>query len=125
MIVAAGISGDLGTLLATCAWTEIQVVHGDQYASLRRFQAIANVRQSPADNHAHCVRQVTGLHFRLDVRPKYTHVSRGWRIASGTVGRQADALLIDRLPQSFFGCALAPERNTACNKKLRQTCDKP
>ncbi len=45
VVIAAGITDDLGALSVLASGAEVQVVHCNQDASLRRFQTIANVRQ--------------------------------------------------------------------------------
>ncbi len=66
MVVAAGIAGDFCAFDPPGAGREIQVVHGDQDPPLRRLQTVAHVRQRPADDHAHRVRQIAALELFLD-----------------------------------------------------------
>jgi hypothetical protein len=46
--------------------TQVEVVHRDQDAPLRGFQPVAHVRQGPAHDHAHRVREVRVLHLLFD-----------------------------------------------------------
>ena len=66
MIVAAGIAGDLGTLHPACPRREVQVVHRHQDPPLRGLQAVADVGQGPADDHAHGVDQVAVFKLLFD-----------------------------------------------------------
>jgi hypothetical protein len=43
------------------------LVHGIENAPLNRFQAIARIRQSPSDDHAHCVIQVSRAHLLVNI----------------------------------------------------------
>ena len=52
-------------LLVADAGLEPEVVHGHQNAPLDRLQAVADVRQRPADDDAHGVRQVAVAEFVL------------------------------------------------------------
>src|SRR5262249_44904210 len=83
MVVAAGVAADLGTLDPRCRGTEIQVIHSDEDSSLRRLKAIAHVRQSPADNHAHGVSEIAVLWLFFDVERLITltvAIRRGWAL---------------------------------------------
>ena len=66
VVVAAGVAGDLRALHAGGAGRQIEIVHGDQDPPLRRLEPVADVGQGPADDHAHCVRQVTVFELLLD-----------------------------------------------------------
>ena len=66
VVVSGGIPGDLGTLDPRCTGGQVQVVHGDQDASLGGFEPIANVWQCAADDNAHRIRQITFPQFDFD-----------------------------------------------------------
>jgi hypothetical protein len=93
VIVTAGVTGDLRTLLSTTRWAKIQVVHGDQNSSLRRLQTISNIRQSATDDDAHRVSQIACLHLTLNVRPEHSRINWQAAVALGIVGGQAEDLL--------------------------------
>ncbi len=83
MVVAAGVARDLGTFDPRGAGGEIEVVHGDQDPPLGRFQSVAHVGQSPADDDAHRVRQVAVLQLFLD--RQIEHIFWGGAVAAGTL----------------------------------------
>ena len=66
MVIARGISGDLGALAIAARGRQIQVVHRDQNAPLSWLQSVANIRQRPRRNDAHCVVEVRRTHLVLD-----------------------------------------------------------
>ena len=66
VIVTAGVAGDLRALHAAGAGREVQVVHRDQDAPLRRLEPVAHVGQRPADDDAHRVREVAVLELVFD-----------------------------------------------------------
>ena len=55
MVVSARIAGNFRAFDSARRRRKIQVVHGDQNTPLRRFEAVPDIRQRPADNHAHRV----------------------------------------------------------------------
>ena len=66
MVVTARVAGDLGALHAARPGRQVQVVHGDENAPLRRLQSVADVGQGATDDDAHRVRQIAFLEFVLD-----------------------------------------------------------
>ena len=66
VVVAGRVAGDLGALPELRPWAQIQVVHGDEDASLARLQTIPRVRQGALDDHAHRVREVGAPHLLVE-----------------------------------------------------------
>ena len=66
MVVAAGVAGDLAHFDPRGAGRQVQVVHGHQDPPLRGLQAVADVGQRPADDHAHGVGEVALLELVFD-----------------------------------------------------------
>ena len=66
VVITAGVTRNLRALDPSRTGAEVEVVHRDQNATLRRLQTIANVRQGAGDDHAHRIRQVTVFQFLLD-----------------------------------------------------------
>ena len=66
MVVAAGVARDLGALHPGRARGEVEIVHGDENPPLRRLEAVAHVRERPAHDHAHRVREVAILELLFD-----------------------------------------------------------
>ena len=58
MVVTARITDNLRTLTRLGPGPEIQIIHGNKDASLGGLEAVTDIRQSPRDNHAHCVVEV-------------------------------------------------------------------
>ena len=48
-----------------------ELVHGEEYAPMHRFQAVADVRQRPGDDHAHGVVEVRLAQLVLDAAGQY------------------------------------------------------
>src|SRR5690606_34905560 len=44
-----------------------QLAHGEQYATVHWFQAIARIRQRPTDDYAHCVVEVGLFQLVFDI----------------------------------------------------------
>ena len=69
VVVAAGVAGDLGALDGACGrGAEVQVVHRDQDAPLRRLEPVADVGQRPVHDRAHRVGEVAVLQLLLDLQ---------------------------------------------------------
>ena len=66
VIIAVRVADDLRALSGLRARPEVEVVHRDQDAPLRGLQPVAHVRQRPAHDHAHRVREVRILHLLFD-----------------------------------------------------------
>jgi len=63
-------------------------VHGPQHAPVHRFQAIPNVRQSPADNHTHGVIEIGCPHFLFDGNGlNALRINRRWWWRSFDIGQ--------------------------------------
>ena len=95
MIVTASVAADLGTLDSAGARRQVQIVHRHQDSPLRRLQPVAHVRQRPADDDAHRVRQVAIFELFFDRQvdepaEHRIHIARGSLNVFGfvAVGRQ-------------------------------------
>jgi hypothetical protein len=66
VVLTGRVAGDLRTLAVLRARTQVQVVHRDQHASLRRLQAIPHIGERSRNDHAHRVGQVGVLHLLFD-----------------------------------------------------------
>ena len=65
---------DTGALRGGRTGRKIQVVHGDQNATLRRLKAVAYVGKRTTDDHAHRVRKVALLELFFDRHKQQTTV---------------------------------------------------
>ncbi len=68
VVVTGGIAGDLGALTMFGARSELEVVHGDEDAALRGFQAVANVGQCAVHDGGHGIGEVAFLEFVFDLK---------------------------------------------------------
>ncbi len=66
VVVAGGVTGDLGALAELGPGAEIQVVHGYEDAPLGGLQTVSRVRQSALNDHAHGVGQVGTTHLLIE-----------------------------------------------------------
>ena len=86
-------------LLVAEVGPEPEVVHGQQDAPLRRFEAVAHVRQGPADDDAHGVAEVAILEFILDIERRLIAIAARQRgngrrqIGGGSCIRQGGILI--------------------------------
>jgi len=60
-----------------------QLVHGEQDATMNRFEAVAHVWKGPTDDHAHRVIEVTASHLvfeidRDDFLGEFRHAGFRW-----------------------------------------------
>ncbi len=67
VIVAHHVADDLGALAVRPAGDKAAFLAGKQDAAVNRLQTVANIGKGAADDHAHRVIEVTGLHFIDDV----------------------------------------------------------
>ena len=67
MEVAHHLADDLRALAVPAIAREAHVPHAVQHATMRRLEAIADVRQRSPDDHAHRVIHVRALHLVFDV----------------------------------------------------------
>ncbi len=66
VVVARCVAADLRALLLLRARSEVEVVHRDEHAALRRLQSVADVGQRAADDDRHRVIEVGDAHLLLD-----------------------------------------------------------
>ena len=66
VILTDDVTHDAGGLLVGGTVGVTQLSHGEQYASVYRFEAIAHVGQSPADNDAHRIVDIGRTHLLFD-----------------------------------------------------------
>ena len=67
MVPLHGLADDAGAFAGRAGRSQAQVVHGHQDAPLRGLQAIAHIRQGPADDDAHRVGEITILQLIGDI----------------------------------------------------------
>ncbi len=67
VVVARSVAGDLGALPVAPPRREVQVVHRDQDAALRRLEPVADVGKRAGDDDRHRVVDVAGLHLVFDL----------------------------------------------------------
>ena len=67
VVLTDDIAHHAGGLLVGLVPVVAELVHGEQHAPVHRLEAIAHIRQRPADDHAHRVIEVRLLEFVLDV----------------------------------------------------------
>ena len=67
MVFAEDFADDLRALAVGLRRREAQLVHAEENAPVHGLQAVAHVRQRPADDYAHRVIEVRLLHFRFDI----------------------------------------------------------
>ena len=67
VIVAHHVADDLGALAIGPPGDETAFLAGEENAAVDRLQPVAHIRQRTADDHAHRVIEVAGLHFVDDV----------------------------------------------------------
>ena len=67
VIVAACVAADLGALAVMPAGREVQVVHREQDAALRRLEPVTRIRQRARNNHRHRVVEERVFDFIRDV----------------------------------------------------------
>jgi hypothetical protein len=66
VVVARGVTGDLGALPVAPSRREIQVVHCDQDAALRGLEPVADIGERARDDDRHRVVDVAGPHLIFD-----------------------------------------------------------
>ena len=66
VVITAGVARNLSALHSRRSRRKIEVVHGDQNASLGRLETVSYIGQGAADNDAHGVCQVTLFEFLFD-----------------------------------------------------------
>ena len=94
MEVTHDVTDHARTLAVGAGGPHARVVHAEQHTPMHRFEAVANVRQSPAHDHAHGVIEVRRAHL---------------------VG---DLDLLDAAFQCLHG-SLHPPRRPACGRTAR------
>ncbi len=67
VVVARSVAGDLGAFTMFRAWSELEVVHGDEDAALRRLEAVADVGERAVHDGGHGVGEVAFLEFVFDL----------------------------------------------------------
>ena len=67
VIVTHDVADDLGALAIGAAGNEAALVAGEKDAPVNRFQTVTHIWQGAADDHAHRVIEIAGLHFIDDV----------------------------------------------------------
>ncbi len=67
MELAEDFADDLGALAVGLGGGEAQLVHAEENAAVHGLEAVADVGQGAADDHAHGVIEVGLLHFRFDI----------------------------------------------------------
>jgi len=82
MVFPDHIPHDAGALAKRAIRRQAQLVHSVEDAAMHRLEAVAGIRQSPPDNHAHGVFQVGLRHLPLqvggdDARGQFV-VAHGW-----------------------------------------------
>jgi hypothetical protein len=67
VVVADDLADDLRALPMRAVRGKAHLTHGEEDATVRRFQAVAHVGERAPDDHAHRVIQVRAAHFVFDV----------------------------------------------------------
>ena len=62
-----GIPDDTRRFFIGLVWLQIHFVHGIEYTTLYRFQAVPHIGQRTRDNDAHGIVDITFFHFVIDV----------------------------------------------------------
>ena len=84
VVVAGSIATDFRTLEVLLVWSQVEVVHRDEDASLRWFETITNIGERPVHDCAHRVGEVGVLEFAFDV--EIEHCASGERRPFSWVG---------------------------------------
>ena len=67
MVLAHHFADDLGALARGAVGLQAHFVHPEQDAPVHRLEAVADIRQRPAHDHAHGVIEVRAPHFVFDI----------------------------------------------------------
>ena len=67
MVLTQDFAGDLGALARGPVGVQPHLVHAEQDAAMHRLQAVADIGQRAADDHAHGVIEIRPLHLVFDV----------------------------------------------------------
>ena len=67
VVLTDNVADHTGRLLVGLVPVVAQLSHGEEHAAVDRFQAVAHIRQRPADDHAHGVIEIGLFHLLLDV----------------------------------------------------------
>ena len=66
MVVPHDLADDLGGLAISPVVHQAHLVHAEQNAAMDRLEAVANIRQRPAYDHAHGVIEIGRAHLVFD-----------------------------------------------------------
>ena len=77
VVVAGGVTGDLGAFSVLGSGAKFEVMHGHQDASLGRLEAISNVGQSPVGDGAHGIEQIALVELAFDLNINNTTAGIG------------------------------------------------
>ena len=67
MELAEDFADDLGALAVGLGGGEAELIHAEEDAAMHGLEAVADIGQRAADDHAHGVIEVGLLHFRFDI----------------------------------------------------------
>ena len=67
VVLTDDVTDDAGGLLVGLVPVVAELVHGEQHAAVHRLEAIAHVRQGPANDHAHGVVEVGLLQLVFNI----------------------------------------------------------
>ncbi len=67
MVFTDHVTDDSGGLVIRLVGVGAKLVHGEQHAAVNGFEAIADIREGAADDHAHGVIEVTPAHLVFEI----------------------------------------------------------
>src|SRR3989338_11378867 len=75
MVFAQDFPHDTGAFFIRLIMLQVQVLHREEHPAVHRFQAVADIGQGPAHNHAHRVIKVRVLNLILNINRDYFFVT--------------------------------------------------
>src|SRR5436190_21266537 len=88
MVVTKNLADDAGALAVTTVKGQPHLGHGEKDPAVYGLEAVPDVRQCPADDHAHGVIEVRPAHFIFDVYGKLVFPVAARRYERTSSGRR-------------------------------------